>query len=109
MSKLQINNDGTIRTRTQLARDVYKAANDVAMKVYKAVIAEEFPPGTKVRWDLRIGKPKMDGVVTQVFGWEWSDEVEVRARTGTSYSLPAWRLEKVTDAAPSGSQEKHNG
>jgi hypothetical protein len=104
-----LNNDGSARTRTQLARDVYEAAREAAMKVYQAVIVEDFPPGTKVRWAIRIGKPKMDGVVSAVPGWAWSDKVTVRARTGIDYSVGAWELEKVASGVQNTAEPQLKG
>lgn len=100
-----LNNDGAVRTRTQLARAVYETTERAAHKIYKAVIVEEFPPGTRVRWAHRFGQTKMDGWVKEVPTWDWSDRVIVRTLTGVDYDLSAAQLEKVTD----GVKENGNG
>lgn len=81
-------------TRTQEKTAANNAVYSTLQSQLAAVIREEFPPGTKVRW--QIGKHWQCGEVTRDPVYEWSTEVTVRnIRTGTTRRIRAVELELV--------------
>lgn len=79
-------------TRTQSKTAENNAVYSRMTEELSKVIREEFPVGTKVRW--QIGKHWQSGIIAEAAVYEWSNEVTVRnARTGTTRRIRAAELE----------------
>jgi hypothetical protein len=85
-------------TKTYQKRLEQNALRDKMLAEYQAVIREEFPPGTKVRYPF--GTNWIEGVVEKAADWEWSSDVTVKnPKSGKTRKVEAHYLELVGNSS----------